>query len=214
MKYSVTLVLLAVMCVGGCAKVKITRLEAGGITLDVKASITPAVGDQVAIADGQLASLGPVVFMLDPQNRQITIEARIVETRLDDMSILGLSLVDGIGNLISPTTTKNLTPKPKPISIGFGFGFGTSRGTTEREARHAPDCKCCNGSSGGSGVRTSMGGGMSFPIQLGSDNRILAVQSTFLVDDLAGILDDAYLLAMIQAGESIANEKVLVQPLL
>jgi hypothetical protein len=183
-----------------------TRFEYGDIQLDVGGRIVE--GNAVAMIDHQSG----VYYCRDGVPKQVIIEARLVEIRLEDQEIFGVEWFSGMGPLIAATDIKNTTPmKSPPIALGGVIGIGTGGG--------GDGGACPHGGTPGTCPQCHSGGGetsIDVPVIAGSggkdSEKVTSVRAIFDLNESVDI-DNGYIALKIKVGVA-KNGNILVQPIL
>jgi type IV pilus assembly protein PilQ len=211
MKSAIPAIVLTMFLAGGCAQKRMTQFDYRDVHLEVGGRVTQSPG--LAQTDFKPG----IYYSVDTVNKQVLIEARILEIGRRDMQILGIDWFSGSGALISASDIVNTTPKDEPMAMGglvnIGIGGGSRGGSRRGGCPHGPGCRSC-GSSGGGGL----GGGINFPVIAGGgsdgkqNNNITSLRTTF---DLSSLIDleDSYVAITIQLGRE-ANGRIISQPFL
>ena len=201
MKRLTILPVLALALIPACNPMQMTRFEYEDIRLDVGGRLAPGgpAADETATAAaprkaGDFARLAP-------PNRQVVIEAKIVEAELNDQAILDIQWWPGFGDPISAINFEDLSPQPIPMTVGFGFGVGGIGGDD-------PGYYDDDGGSSGVGVGTGVG----FPITVGGENGITHVRLTLEVMPTISV-DESLLLVLLAVGRQM-DGTILTQPMI
>lgn len=189
-------IIVLTIVITGCATQPVTKFDCGQIQLALKGSVRTI--SEVSAVEREEG----LYYCLDSSPKQVNIEARFVEVRNRDLSLLGINWLTADGKLIDPDIAKNTTPPPPSISFGVGFGIGGGGGGGRS------DCPAERHHSGGG---SSFGTGMGFNIPLSSSNRITSIETVF---NLPGNiqLDSSYIVLQVQ--EKIQQEKLIVRPVI
>ena len=206
MKQAISAILLTMFFAAGCAQNPMTRFEYGSIRLDVGGRISE--GKAVAMTDHQSG----VYYCRDGVPKQIYIEAKLMEIRLEDQEIFGVEWFSGKGPLIAATNIKNTTPKARPpIAVGGLIGIGTGGGTRGGRCPHGGTVGTCPECSSGGG-----GTGINIPVIAGSSgkdsDKVTSVRATFKIAESVDI-ENSYLAFEIKIGKD-KDGKIIVQPIL
>ena len=194
MRKAPVLFVLAVV-LSACASRPVTKFDCGQIKLALKGSVrTISEVSTVERKEG-------VYFCLDSSPKQVNIEARFVDLRKHDLSLLAINWLTADGRLIEPGLARNTTPPPPSISFGVGFGVGGRHRGRSRcpEQRHH---------SGGS---SSFGTGMGLNIPLSSDNQITSIEAVF---NLAGNIQLDSSCIVLQVQEKFQQDMLIVRPVI
>lgn len=161
----------ALLC--GCNqsnRAKPTRYAYPDATLEVSIRLRPPPRDTSGLT---LAPDRPLL-LLDIAQKQVVVEARIVEASRASIRNIGLWNGSEFLQPLSLSDTGAESPR-----LGLGFGFGSSSGRGGKKSGHPAGCTCSacrGGGGGGGGTFTTVGVGVGIPIDLG-ERRIESAQA-------------------------------------